>query len=67
MTKAAAVYLTADEIDELFDAVDEQIRHWETCVGCGDGEENARYARIVANLVRTAGKLENARDQLEGD
>jgi hypothetical protein len=67
MTKTAAVHLTADEIDELFDAVHGLIRHWGTCVGCGDGEENARYARIVATLVRTAGKLENARDQMGGD
>jgi NTP pyrophosphatase (non-canonical NTP hydrolase) len=65
MTKTAAVRLTAEEIDELFDAIDEQTRHWEACGG--DAEENARYARTIAGLAAIARKLENARDQLEGD
>jgi hypothetical protein len=60
-----AVNLTADDIDGLFDAIDDQIRHWESCGG--DDEENARYARIIAGLNELARKFENARDQLEGD
>ena len=67
MAKTAAVSLTADDIDVLFDAIDEQIRHWESCCGCGDGEENARYARTVAGLTTVARKLENARDKMEVD
>jgi hypothetical protein len=65
MTKSVAVYLTDGEIDELCDAIAEQIRHWESCGG--DDEEDARYARIVASLERMVCKLEDARDQLEDE
>jgi hypothetical protein len=65
MAKTVAVHLTADEIDGLFDALDDQVRHWENCGG--NDEENARYARIIAGLTATARKLENARDQMEDE
>ena len=67
MAKTVAVHLTADEIDELFDAVDGQVRHWSDCAGCGDDEENARYARIIAGLTTVSRKLDAARDQLEDE
>jgi hypothetical protein len=67
MAKTAAVHLTADEIDELFDAIDDQIRHWSDCAGCGDDGENARYARIIAGLTTVSRKLDAVRDQLEDE
>ena len=61
----AAVRLTAGEIDELFDAIDDSIRHWEMCGG--DAEENARYARTIAGLQAIAHKLDDVREQMEND
>ena len=55
----AAVRLTAGEIDELVDAIDDSIRHWEGCGG--DAEENARYARTIAGLRAIERKLVDVR------
>ena len=54
-----AVHLTADEIDELFDAINDSIMHWEMCDG--DDEENARYARTIAGLRAIERKLVDVR------
>ena len=59
MTVTVGVMLTADQIDELSDAIADQIRHWEECGG--DAEENERYARTIAGLKAITLKLDKAR------
>ena len=63
--KTAVVSLTAGEIDELFDAIDEQMRHWSDCGG--SDEENDRYDRTIAVLRTIGRKLDAARDNMEDE
>ena len=63
MSRSIAVYLTEEEIDCMFDAMDSEARHWELCGGSDD--ENARYRRAAQAYRAIGGKLQAALDRQE--
>jgi hypothetical protein len=63
MSNGIAVYLTEEEIDYMFDAMDSEARHWEMC-GASD-QENARYRRAAQAYRDIGGKLQAALDRQE--
>lgn len=63
MSKGIAVYLTEEEINYMFDAMDSEARHWEMCGG--SDEENRRYAKAAQAYRAIGGKLQAALDRKE--